>query len=300
MTHEHTQETPKTLSSLIIAIAINIGIVVFEITLGFFSNSLALISDAFHNLTDIFSMILGYITEKISNIPANSDKTYGYKKAEFITAFINSLILLVATGYIFYEGISRLFKPTEVSSVQMFYVGIIAVIGNGFATWILSKSSKENTNMKAVWLHSLQDALLSFGVIVGAVIIYFTGWNIIDPLISIFIAAFLAKSIYALIKETLSALLDSVPADVKYEEVKKDLLNINKIDRVEDLHIWLASSKLPMLSVHIQIDNEKDLKTVFIEAKKILRNKYGIEHTALQIMPKTIIDCMKLDCNHCN
>lgn len=300
MTHKHSQKTPKTLSGLIMAIVINIGIVVFEIILGIFSNSLALISDAFHNLTDIFSMILGYIAEKISVISANSNKTYGYKKAEFITAFINSLILLVATGYIFYEGIFRLFKPTKVLSIQMFYVGIIAVIGNGFATWILLRNSKKNTNMKAVWLHSLQDTLLSFGVIIGAVIIYFTGWNIVDPLISVFIAIFLIRSAYALVKETLNALLDSVPANISYDEVKKDLLNINKIDGVKDLHIWLASSKSTMLSAHIQIANEKDLKTVFIEVKKMLLDKYGIRHTTLQIMPKAIIDCIKLDCDHCN
>ena len=300
MTHEHSQKPPKTLSGLIIAIVINIGIVIFEIILGILSNSLALVSDAFHNLTDIFSMILGYIAEKISTIPANSDKTYGYKKAEFVTAFINSLVLLIATGYIFYEGISRLLKPTEVLSVQMFYVGIIAAIGNGFATWILLKNSTENTNMKAVWLHSLQDTLLSFSVIIGAVIIYFTNWNIVDPLISIFIAIFLIRSVYALIKETLSALLDSVPANVSYDEIKKDLLNINEIDEVKDLHIWLANSKSPILSVHIQITDEKKLKTVFIKVKKMLLDKYGIQHTTLQIMPKTIIDCIKLDCDHCN
>ncbi len=300
MSHQHKHATPKTLSNLIFAIIINVGIVIFEITLGIISGSLALISEAFHNITDISSMILGYISEKISLKPGNSQKTYGYKKIEFITAFVNSLILLLATIYIFYEATIRLFEPIKVLSLPMFYAGIVAVIGNGIATWILAKDSKQNTNMKAVWLHSLQDALLSVGVIFGAIIIYFTGWNIVDPLISILISFFLIKSIYSLIKETLNALLDSVPQSMNYEAIKKDLLNINEIKDVKDLHIWLANSHTPILSVHIQIESSSQLENTFIKAKNILHDKYNIEHATLQIIPQKILENKELHCEHCN
>lgn len=296
--HNYKHEAPKTLSHLIISIVINIGIVIFEIILGILSNSLALISDAFHNITDIFSMILGYVSEKLMSKGVDDKKTYGYKKIEFIAAFVNSLILLVATVYIFYEGVMRLFHPVEVVSLQMFYVGIVAVFGNGIATWILSKSSKENTNMKAVWLHSLQDTVLSLGVIFGAVIIYFTGFNIVDPIISIFISIFLLRSIYFLLKETFAALIDSVPENIEFEEIRNDLIGIEGVGKVSDLHIWLANSHTPMLSVHLQIDSKDILEDVFTEAKKILSETYKIEHCTIQIIPKSMNANLK--CVHCN
>ncbi len=296
MTHKHIHETPKTFSGLIIAIGINIVITVFEIILGIMANSLALISDAAHNLTDIGSMVLGYVTEKMVACPANDKKTYGYKKMEFVTAFVNGLILLLVTSYILYEGITRLFTAPEVMSGTMFYVGLIALLGNTVATWILTKSSKNNTNMQAVWLHSLQDALSSLGVVMGAVIIKFTGWNIVDPIISILIAVFLIKSIYHLIKRTVDALLDSVPEGIDYEEVKRDLLQIKGVVKLNDLHIWLESSRLPMLSVHLQVKQLGDLERVFQEAKNLLFDKYHIEHTTVQVIPVDI----RTKCKHCN
>ena len=129
-------------------------------------------------------------------------------------------------------------------------------------------------------------------------VIYFTGWNIVDPIISILIAVFLFKSIYSLIKETLNALLDSVPSNIDYDKVKKDLLNIKNVKTISDLHIWLIDSHLPALSVHIQSNDIKDSNKIIIEAKRFLHDKYGIEHATLQVLPKGLEN--DLDCNHCN
>ncbi len=298
MTHEHTHEKPKTLSTLIVAIIINLGIVIFEIVFGILSHSLSLISDAVHNLTDISSMVLGYFAEKISLRPANNTKTYGYKKVEFLAAFTNALILLIATMYILYEGITRVLNPQQVLSWQMFVVGVVALVGNSVSTWILSKSSKTNTNMKAVWLHSLQDALLSFGVIVGAVIIYFTHLDIVDPIISIIISIVLLKSIYSLLQETFDALVDSVPKNINFEEIKSSMSKIDGVKYVSDLHIWLISSHNPMLSVHLQIEDKESLEKVFAEAKKMLYEKYNVKHATIQIMPSA--SETKTGCAHCN
>ncbi len=300
MSHDHAHSAPQNLTSLIWAIGINIGIVAFEVFFGIISGSLSLITDAVHNLTDISSMVLGYFSEKISLYPTNNKKTYGYKKAEFLSAFVNALILFAAVGYILYEAALRIFHPSEVLSAQMFVVGVVAVVGNSLATWILTGGSKDNMNMKAVWLHSLQDALLSVGVIIGAVAIYFTGWNIIDPLISIFIALFIIKSTYALLKQTVDSLLDSVPENIDFDELKNSLQKIDKIKKVNDLHIWANSSKEPILTAHLQVSDEKYLTEVFVKAKKILHDKYGIEHATLQVMPKNINKKADLECNHCN
>ncbi len=298
MSHNHTREVPKTLSALILAIVINLGIVVFEVVFGILSHSLSLISEAVHNLTDISSMVLGYFAEKTSARPANKQKTYGYKKVEFIAAFTNTLILLVATIYILYEAVLRLLNPEQVLSWQMLLAGVVALVGNSIATLILSKSSKENTNMKAVWLHSLQDSLLSLGVIVGAVIIYFTHWNIVDPILSIIISIVLLKSIYLLLQETFDALVDSVPKDMDFEKIKQSLSEVDGVKNVSDLHIWLASSHTPMLSVHLQIKDRGELGRVFNESKKILHDTYDIEHTTIQITPVDLK--VETHCAHCN
>ncbi len=296
MSHNHTHEVPKTLSALIIAIAINLGIVIFEIIFGILSHSLSLVSEAVHNITDISSMVLGYFAEKVSARPTNINKTYGYKKVEFIAAFTNTLILLVATVYILYEGVTRMLNPEQVSSWQMLLAGIVALVGNGLATWILSKSSQENTNMKAVWLHSLQDSLLSLGVILGAVIIYFTQWNIVDSILSIVISIFLLRSIYSLLLETFDALVDAVPKDIDFEKIKRSLSEIDGVENVSDLHIWLASSHMPMLSVHLQIKEKEKLEEVFNKAKGILHDQYDIEHITIQIIPINL----ETECFHCN
>ncbi len=298
MSHDHTHEAPKTLFALIIAMIINLGIVVFEIMFGILSHSLSLISEAIHNLTDISSMVLGYFAEKASMRPVNNKKTYGYKKVEFIAAFTNTLILLAATIYILYEGVVRLLKPEHVLGWQMLFAGVVALIGNGIATWILTKSSKENTNMKAVWLHSLQDSLLSLGVIFGAVIIYFTHWNIVDPILSIVISIVLLKSIYALLQETFDALTDSVPKNMDFEKIRQSLAQVEGVQNVSDLHIWLASSHTPLLSVHLQIKDKGELERVFNESKKILHDTYDIEHTTIQITPVDLK--METHCEHCN
>ena len=176
--------------NLTISIFLNIGIVIFEIIFGLLSRSMALISDALHNITDIGSMVLSWWGEKMSSWPNNDRKTYGYKRAEVIIAFTNGGILLAVTIFIVIEAVKRLFHPTEVAGVQMMVVAGVALIGNGIATYLLEKDAHNNLNLKSAWLHSLQDAIFSLAVIIGAVAIYFTGWNWIDPALSILMYGF--------------------------------------------------------------------------------------------------------------
>ena len=294
-THEHPQV--NSLPRLLWAIGINTIMVLFEITLGVLTGSMALISDAIHNFSDISAMVLGYWSEKVSQKPVTTSKTYGYKKIEFITAFANSIILSVAILFVFYESIVRFFQPVVVESTIMFWVALVALVGNSIAALILAKSSQENFNMKAVWLHTLQDALLSLGVVIGAIIIYFTSWSIVDPILSIIIGIFITKEIYKIISHTINALLDSVPDDINFEEVKKEILKIKEVREVADLHIWQIDSYTKMLSTHIKsIDNTANQR-IIESAKKMLQDKFGIEHTTLQIVA---CDSTLSNCNHCN
>ena len=298
MSHSHSHAPIDSLGRLVIAIVINSGIVVFEIVFGIITGSVALISDAVHNLSDISAMILGYIAEKIARRPTNARKTYGYHKIEFIIAFANAILLAIAIGFVFFEALERLLNPVEVGSQSMFYVALVALIGNSLATLILQKVSTQNFNLKAVWLHSLQDALLSLGVLIASIIIHFTQWNFIDPLISIFIALFIAKEIYKIGRATVNALLDAVPENLDFEEIKKDLLNLENVKKVNDLHIWQSGSHKVMLSAHLRAEKDADNQDIIRKAQHMLCDTYKIEHTTLQVIPFGVKDF--LHCNHCN
>jgi len=218
--HSHEHIHVQTSKNLIWSIGINVIIVIFEIIFGLLSRSFALITDALHNLTDVGSMILSLWGEKLADKPQNEKKTYGYKRAEILIAFINGSILLGVVGFILVEAGIRLFKPEPVSGITMMIVAGVALLGNGIATYLLQKGADKNLNLKSAWLHSLQDALFSFGVIISAGIIYVTGWNWIDPLASIVISIFLLKEIFSILSEVISMLMDSVPADIDFAKVK--------------------------------------------------------------------------------
>ena len=297
MSNNHSHPQVNSLSRLLVAIFINSGIVIFEIILGVITGSMALVSDAVHNISDISAMVLGFWSEKISKRPANKQKTYGYKKIEFITAFANSLFLSVAIIFVFYEAVMRFFQPVVVASDKMFFVALIALIGNSIATIILQKTANQNFNLKAVWLHSLQDALLSLGVVIASVIIYFTEWNIVDPLVSIIICLLIAREIYKIFSQTVNALLDSVPEGIDFNEVKSEILKNKNIKEIADLHIWQASSHDKILSAHLRILPDANAQKIIESVKNILHEKYDIDHTTLQIVS---FNEPLANCTHCN
>jgi len=303
MSHDHEHEIPKNinLSKLIWSILINIVIAILEIVYGLIIGSLALMSEAFHNVTDIASMILSYAGEKISAKAPNDKKTYGYKKTEAIVAFVNSSVLLAVIIIILVESVKRLFSPTEINGFSMIIVASIAFVGNGIATMILNTGEK-NLNMKSAWLHSLQDALFSLAVIIASVLIYYFHWNIIDPLISIVISLFLIKEAYHITKESIDMLMDSVPHDVDFNEVKEELLKIQDVKQVSDLHIWQTDSKDKLLSAHLKISDLKneERNKLLSDIQHILKEKYKINHTTIQLVSIDDSEKDMFDCEHCN
>lgn len=297
--HTHT-ETPS--RNLIWAITLNIFIVIFELIFGLLSRSMALISDALHNITDIGSMGLSYWGEKMATWAKTDKKTYGYKRAEVIIAFTNGAILLAVTIFIVIEATQRFFHPTEVAGLQMIIVASVALVGNGIATYLLEKNAHKNLNLKSAWLHSLQDAIFSLAVIVGAVLIYFTGWMWIDPLLSILISLFLLKAIYKIVMESIDMMLDSVPKDINLSDVQKSIMEIEGVKSINDLHIWQINSEDRFLSTHIRIEEIDENKRVQILAKIqiLLKDKYKINHSTIQIVSDKEIKEIGLECEHCN
>ena len=296
--HSHHHEPPASLKNLVFAMVINGGIVVFEMFFGLMIQSMALNSDAVHNLSDIAAMIFSYWAEKVSRRPANELKTYGYRKIEFIAAFVNSIVLSVVIAFVFWETLKRFTAPLEIPGKEMLLVAVVAFVGNGAAT-LLQKISARNFNMKSAWLHSLQDALFSLGVIVGALLIMFFGWRLVDPLISLAICIVIAREIYKIVRQAVNSLMDAVPPGIDFIQVKNDLLAIPAVAEVNDLHIWQTGAEQKLLSAHLKSGEESpDHETIIRAVQEMLLQKYGINHTTLQILPAS---AGKMEhCSHCN
>lgn len=298
MSHHHDDQ-PASLANLIFAIIINGGIVIFEMVFGLLISSMALISDAVHNLSDIAAMSFTYWAENMSRRPATEHKTYGWRKMEFIAAFVNSIVLSVVIAFVFWESVQRLFSPAQVSGKTMLWVAVVAFIGNGAATLLLQKISARNYNIKSAWLHSLQDALFSLGVIVGALLIMYFDLYFVDPLISMVICIFIAREIYKIIRHTVNALLDAVPAGIDFNAVKRDLLSVSGVAAINDLHIWQTGAGQNLLSVHLTSGEAMpDHEAIIRAVQKILYERYGINHTTIQLMPSSAEKTEH--CNHCN
>jgi cobalt-zinc-cadmium efflux system protein len=296
--NNHNHEQPASLKNLLFAIVINGGIVAFEMVFGLMIQSMALISDAVHNLSDIAAMLFSYWAEKVSRRPATSAKTYGYRKIEFIAAFVNSIVLSVVIAFVFWETIKRLTAPMEIPGREMLLVAVVAFVGNGAATLLLQKISARNFNMKSAWLHSLQDALFSFGVIVGALLITFFGWRLVDPLISIVICIFIVREIVKIVRQTVNSLLDAVPPGIDFTEVRNDLLALNGVEEVNDLHIWQTGADQRLLSAHLVSKGDAGSEAIIRSAQEMLLHRYGINHTTLQLLPSSAGEMEH--CSHCN
>jgi len=297
---EHNHATAS--KNLIWSIGINVIIVVFEIIFGLLSRSFALITDALHNVADIGSMILSLWGEKLADKPQTEKKTYGYKRAEVLIAFVNGAALLGIVGFVLVESVRRLFNPEPVSGMTMMIVAGVALLGNGLATYLLQKGADNNLNLKSAWLHSLQDALFSLGVVISAAIIYFTGWNWLDSLASIIISLFLLKEIVAILIEAVDMMMDSVPVRIDFNEVKMKLSALPGIIEVNDLHIWQTGSENKLLSAHLKTKDlePKERMEIIAKAQDFLEKDYHIEHVTLQIVSEKETQILKITCNHCN
>ena len=298
MEHNHNHEKPASLKNLIFAMAINSGIVVFEMVFGLLIQSMALISDAVHNLSDIAAMIFSYWAEKVARRPANAAKTYGYRKIEFIAAFVNSIVLSVIIAFVFWETLKRFAAPLEIPGKEMLWVAVVAFVGNGAATLLLQKISVRNFNMRSAWLHSLQDALFSLGIIVGALLITFFGWRFVDPLISLAICIVIAREITKIVRQAVNSLLDAVPPGIDFTQVRSDLLAIRDVAEVNDLHIWQTGADQKLLSAHLLSKGESDSEAIIRSAQEMLLHKYGINHTTIQLLPFSAGEMEH--CSHCN
>lgn len=277
------------------AIGITVIFMVIELAGGWIANSLALISDAAHMLTDIGAMLLSLFAIWISRRPSNAVMSFGYQRAEILGALASGLAIWLISGLLVYEAIRRLESPPDVHGPIVFIVALIGLIANLASMRMLHSATGHNMNVRAAYLHMLSDALGSVGAVIAGAILWWTHWRPIDPIITLCFAGLMLVSSWNLVKEAVSILMESTPAGVDPFQVKKDLEAIAGVTEVHDLHIWTVASGKPALSVHlIAAQTGQSLLTA---ANLLLKEKHGIAHTTIQIeRPEEFVSERCYDC----
>ncbi len=271
--------------NLLFAFGLNLIITVAEIIGGIFSNSLALVSDAIHNLGDTFAVMLAYIANVISRKNANERKTFGYKRIEILAALLNAVILIVITLFLFFEAYKRFQSPEPIKGVLMFWVAVLGLIANLIAVIILKGDSKHNINIRAAYLHLLGDTISSVAVIAGSILIYFFKIYWIDPVVTILIGLYIIKEAFQVLKETVDILMQGTPSSIDLQEVVDEIEKHDEISNIHHVHAWKLDDKQIHFECHADLAKDLPLSktdAIRIEVEDILLSKFGISHVTIQ------------------
>lgn len=289
--HDHNHGAAGSGKKFIFVILLNSVITAAEYAGGILSGSLALISDAGHNLSDVLSLGLGYAGEKISARRPDQRFSFGLKRFEVAVALLNALTLLGIGAYILSEAASRYRNPVPIDIRVMIPVGLIGLAGNLFSMLILARDRKSTLNVKAAFMHLLYDAISSIAVIVAGVALLFTGLPLIDLVISVLIVAMMTVSSLSIIREAARIFLQGTPGHINPDEVYADISRIENVESVHGLHIWSINSTEAFLSCHIIADDstgERDTDEIIQNVNAMLDERYGIRHTTLQVENKRL------------
>lgn len=280
--HNHTHAVRTNLNRAFkLGIALNITYVVVEAIYGFYYNSMGLLSDAGHNLSDVASLLIAMVAFRMSQRKPTEHYTYGYSKMTIQASLVNAVLLLIAVGAILVESISKLLHPETVNGEAIAWVAGVGVIINGITAWFFLRDKDTDLNVKGAFMHMIADALVSVGVVVSGIIIYFTGLYIIDPIIGIFIAIVLGWSTKSLLFESFRMSIDAVPHGIDYDRVTKLISGVDGVKDVHHLHIWPLSTTITALTTHVIIDNPENLDRIIDDIRHQLQ-KIGITHSTIQ------------------
>jgi cobalt-zinc-cadmium efflux system protein len=262
---------------------LNAIITIAEIVGGILSGSLALLSDAVHNLSDTAAIALSYFANKIAQKPKDAKRTYGYKRVEILSAFINSAVLLAISIVLIFEAFKRLKSPESINGTLMIIVAFIGLVANFISVYLLEKDSHENLNIKSSYLHLLSDTVSSVGVLVGGIAIRLWGVVWIDPLITALISLYILKETWHVIRMTVDILMQS-SAELDYEEIKKDIEAIDKVKNIHHVHSWMINEKTIYFEAHIDMEDMQlsEAEKVCGKIEHYLKEHQGISHVTLQ------------------
>ncbi len=279
--HQHSHGT-KSKRALAIALALTGTFLIVEAVAGFWTGSLALISDAAHMLTDTAGLAIALAAINIGERPADSRRTFGYQRFEILAAAFNAVILFLVAGYILYEGYQRFVEPQDIQSLPMMLVAAIGLVVNLLSMQFLSTGKDSSLNVKGAYLEVWSDMLGSIGVIAAGLIIWLTDWRWVDPLVAIGIGIWVLPRTWVLLKETTNVLLEGVPHGIDLNAVMSALLSLAGVHDVHDLHVWALTSNSPSLSAHLVLVDGADADVTRSGAAEVLEQLFHIEHVTIQ------------------
>ncbi len=254
-----------------------------ELAAGWVTNSLALLSDAVHMMTDIAAICLSLLTLWIATRPATAGKTFGYLRAEILGALINGLFLWLLVAFIWVEAAGRLRHPEDVKGLGVMAVAIVGIVVNAFSAWMTAEGKSGGMAIRAVFVHVMSDLIGSIGVLAAGAIVYFTGWTRADPMVSFLIGALVLYSSWGLVRDGVDVLMESVPAHIDLDQLREDLLAVQGAEEVHDLHVWCLSTREIALSAHCVVASAADQDRVLSEMSHLLQSKFNIHHMTVQL-----------------
>ncbi|MCW8837306.1 MAG: cation diffusion facilitator family transporter [Thiovulaceae bacterium] len=280
--HHHHKVSGK---NLFITIILNLIITIAQIVGGVISGSLALLSDAMHNFSDVLSLLIAFWAHKLSHKASNNIKTFGYYRAEIIAALFNSSILIIISVYLIFEAFHKLYNPQPIESNWVIALGLLGIIANSLGVFMIKEDAKSNMNFKAAYLHLLADVLTSVAVVTGGLLMYYFNIFWVDSLITIIIALYLIWASFYLVKDAVSVLMQSAPAELKLDEITEVITELQEIDNIHHIHLWQLDNEHIHLEAHLNFNENISLKEsseLISLLEKRLNELFGISHVTFQ------------------
>ncbi len=281
--HDHAPKITHLTRAFVIGIVLNASFVVAEVIAGLQTHSLSLLTDAGHNLSDVASLALALLAFKLSGAAKNSAYTYGYKRSTIIVSLLNAIILLAAVVIIAYEAVNRFIHPEPIAGGTIAWVAFAGILVNGVTAWLFVKGKEDDLNVKGAYLHMAVDAVVSLGVVISGIVIYFTHWFWVDSVVSLIIVVVIVGGTWGLLKESLRLALDGVPKELDVEKVKSAMLKIKGVLDVHHIHVWALSTTENALTAHLVID--QTAVASFTHIKEELRHELlhlDIQHSTFE------------------
>ncbi|HTB33152.1 MAG TPA: cation diffusion facilitator family transporter [Bacteroidia bacterium] len=273
--HHHTVHAEEVNTAFIIGIILNFSFVVIEVIVGITINSLSLLSDAGHNLADVGTLALSLLAFRMMKIKSNERYTYGYRKTSVFVALINAVILLVSIGAIVFEAVHRIIKPEPLPGLTISIVAGIGIAVNGISAMLFMRNKEKDLNIKSAYLHLLSDAVVSLALVIGGIVIIYTGWYVIDSILSLVVAGVILTGTWNLLRDSLRLSLDAVPTGISIENIRNKALKIKGVKDLHHIHIWAISTTENALTAHLVLPQG----TTNTEEQKIKHNlKHELEH----------------------
>ncbi|MCK5818881.1 MAG: cation transporter [Psychromonas sp.] len=299
MSHDHSHGIVNYNRAFAIGVLLNVVYVMIEAGYGFFAHSLALIADAGHNLSDVFSLLLAWGASVLATKTTTETRTYGFKKVTVMASLASAILLLVVLGGIAWEAIIRFQNPHQVAGMTVIVVAAIGVVVNTLTALLFVKGQKHDLNIRGAFLHMAADAGVSLGVVIAGIFIIFKGWLWIDPMVSLILTVVILIGTWGLLRDSINYAIDAVPKTIDIHEIKKYFMSVDKVVRLHDLHVWPLSTTEVALTVHL-VKNEESLDNYFLlNLQQQLHDRFAIDHSTIQV--ETCIgenNCM-LDNSHC-